>query len=160
MDQWQVEDRKILHTNPFASMVVETLARGEQTMPYYVLDYPRNAVATVAVTDDRQLVLLREYRHPVGRIIFDLPGGQADESEDPVQSALRELEEETGYRAGHIEPLGAFNPLAGSLRLTLYLFFANQLSPGRQALDEREEVEVQLVPVSEVYQNVVNSMYV
>ncbi len=154
MDRWQISNRQVILEHPFVRMIVDTLTRDGQSRPYYFLDSPVDAVATVAVTDDRRLVLTRQYRHPIGRVIFDLPAGRAGAGEDVLAGAQRELEEETGYRAGCLSPLGRVNPFPGSLRVTLHLFFASDLQPGEQRLDEGEELEVHLRPFDEVYAEV------
>ena len=66
---------------------------------YFYLTSPGEAVATVALTDDSCVLLTRQYRHPLRRVIWDLPAGAMQPDEDPAVAAQRELEEETGYRA-------------------------------------------------------------
>jgi len=160
MDRWEVLKREVTFEHPFARMVVDTLERDGETRPYYIIESPADAVAVVAVTGDSKLVLTRQYRHPVGEIIYDLPGGRAEPDEAPIESAWRELQEETGYRANHIEPLGSLNPFPGSIRITMHLFFAKDLEAGYQKLDPGEELEVQLMSFEEVYQQVVSDTHI
>lgn len=77
-------------------------ASGHEISPYYVLRYP-DWVHVVAITPEDDLVLVRQYRHGAGATFLELPAGTADANDaDPLQTAARELEEETGYRARHL----------------------------------------------------------
>lgn len=149
-EQYTVIESRTLLNHPLVQMVVDTLDYDGQRRPYFYLTSPMDSVATVAVTADHQLVLTRQYRHPIRQVIFDLPAGRLNEGEPPLVGAARELEEETGYRAGHIRPLGRYSPFPGSLKVTAHLFFANDLTRVGQRLDEGEELEVVLKPVAEV----------
>jgi ADP-ribose pyrophosphatase len=160
VDSWEVTARKVLFDHPWVQIIVDTLERDGTTKPYYILESPVDAVATVALTADRQIVLARQYRHPIGRIIYDLPAGRAEPGEDPLIAARRELEEETGYRPGHIELMTVLNPFPGSLKVNLNVFFARDLTPGQQNLDPGEELEVHLRPFDEVYAEVVSGQHV
>lgn len=160
MDRWEIAERKIALDHPWVRLIIDTLVREDASMEYYFLESPVDSVATVAVTEGSQLVLTRQYRHPLGEVIYDLPAGRAAPGEDPLEGARRELEEETGYRAGRIVPLGAFNQFPGSLRVTGYLFFASDLEPGQQKLDAGEELEVHLRPFDEVYAEVLAGRHV
>jgi ADP-ribose pyrophosphatase len=116
-------------------------------------------VAAVALTDGGELVLTRQYRHPLGRVLIDVPAGRMSPGEEPSQAARRELLEETGYHAGYIQPLGRYTPFPGSLKVTAHLFFARDLRPGPQHLDPGEELEVILRPVDAIVEGILNGEY-
>lgn len=160
MDDWKIAERKVVFDHHWVRVVQDTLTRNGVSKLYYSLESPVDSVATVAVTADHQLVLTRQYRHPIRQIIFDLPAGRAEPGEDPLEGARRELEEETGYRAGSILPLATFNPFPGSLKVKAYLFFAMDLTPGEQHLDPGEELEIHLRPFDEVYAEVIAGQHV
>lgn len=83
---------------------------GVDVSPYYVLGYP-DWVHVVALTDDRRMVLVRQYRHAVGRTVLEIPGGGVDAADDdPQTAAQRELAEETGYTAPIWRMVGSFYP--------------------------------------------------
>lgn len=144
-----IESQTLLN-HPLVQVVVDALEYEGRRRSYFYLNSPMDSVATVAVTADNQLVLTRQYRHPIRQVIFDLPAGRLNEAEDPLHGAARELEEETGYRAGRLVPLGRYSPFPGSLKVTAHLFFATGLTPLRQHLDEGEELDVVLKPWAEV----------
>ncbi len=160
MSGWVVAERNVALDHPWVRMIIDTLERDGERKPYYYLESPADAVAVVAVTADGNLLLTRQYRHPVGAVIYDIPGGRSDPGEDPLEGARRELHEETGCEAGHIELLGRVNPFPGSLKVTLNLYFARDLKPGLQNLDEGEELEVHALPFEEVYRGVLAGHYI
>jgi ADP-ribose pyrophosphatase len=159
MRGWQVTERQVLLDHPWVRFVVDTLTRGGDSKPYFYLESPVDAVATVALTDGGELVLTRQYRHPLGRVLIDLPAGRMSPGEEPSQAARRELVEETGYLVGHIQPLGRYSPFPGSLKVTAHLFFACDLRPGPQRLDPGEELEVILRPVDAVVEGILSGEY-
>jgi len=84
-------------------------------------------------------------RTAVDRTLLELPAGTLDREESLVAAAHRELVEETGYRAGRIEPAGAFWMSPGILRERMHLFVAHGLVPGPQALEPGEQITTRLV---------------
>ncbi len=148
-DPYHVLETRVMFDHPWARMIADTLEHGGRRFPYYYLESPVDSVATVALTGGGEIVLVRQYRHPVRAVIYDLPAGRLRPGEDPAAGAARELEEETGYRAGRMLPLGRFNPFPGSLKVTAHLFFATGLSRTQQRLDEGEELEIVLKPFEE-----------
>ncbi|MBM7791045.1 NUDIX hydrolase [Tenggerimyces flavus] len=124
------------------------------------LDYHYLASAgsssVLAFTEDEQVVLTRQYRHPLRQTIFDLPAGGLRAGEEPQAAALRELAEETGYVAGEIESLGRFNPMPGTMSHTCHVFVARDLRLGSKNLDEHEVIDVVLMPWPDVVTLVLN----
>jgi ADP-ribose pyrophosphatase len=149
-EAYTVVESNTLLDHPLVQMVVDTLEYNGQRRSYFYLASPMDAVATVALTSDQRIILTRQYRHPLRQVIYDLPAGRLNAGEDPAAGAARELEEETGYRAARILPLGRYSPFPGSLRVTAHLFFAADLTHVGQRLDEGEELEIVLKPFAEV----------
>jgi ADP-ribose pyrophosphatase len=147
---YKVVDQKVLFENSMAKIVIDTLEYGGMRRKYFYLASPVEAVATVGVTADGNLILTRQYRHPVGQVIYDLPAGRLEPGEDPLDGARREFEEETGYYPRQIERLGYFNQFPGTLRAGTTLFFAHDLEPTRQNLDDGEVLEIVILPPSQV----------
>jgi ADP-ribose pyrophosphatase len=148
---WTVVESKVIADLRFACVREDLLEHPDdgRRFPYYYLQSPADAVATVALTDDGSVILTRQYRHPVGRIIYDLPAGRIDEGESPQEAAVRELEEETGYRAARWQKLAYYNQFPGSMQVGTHLFLARELTPGEQNLDPFEDVEVVKMPFAE-----------
>jgi ADP-ribose pyrophosphatase len=90
--------------------------------------------------------LIRNYRIAVNQTLIELPAGTLEPPEPPLDTARRELIEETGYRAAKIEPLHAFFLSPGILDERMHLFLATGLTAGGTAREEGEEIENLLVP--------------
>ncbi len=102
------------------------------------------AVAVVALLDDGRLVLVRQHRYPLGRVLLELPAGKLDPGETTLACAQRELLEETGYVASEWAfGLEIHNAAAYSSE-SIWIWLARGLKPGRQQLDAGEFVEVVL----------------
>ncbi len=117
---------------------------------YYVL-HLADAVNVVALTPDRRLLLVRQFRAGSGRDSLETPGGLLNPGEDPLEAGARELREETGYAGGPPRSLGAVwsNPSLLSSRITTILVEeARPVAP--TAFDPHEELSLALVPESEV----------
>lgn len=102
----------------------------------------RGSVAAIPVDDEGRLVLVRQYRHPVGQALWELPAGVLEKGESPEQAIRRELEEEVGRRAGRVEHLVTFHPTPGFCDEVLHLFRATRLEETAVHPDEDEVLEV------------------
>lgn len=113
------------------------------------------AVGIVPLTDDGKVIMERQFRYPLNRIVTEIPAGKLDSpSEDRLSAAKRELEEETGFTAKEWIELGDFIPTCAYCdeRITLYL--ARGLSLGQRHLDEDEFLNFQAVPLQELVEDV------
>jgi 8-oxo-dGTP pyrophosphatase MutT (NUDIX family) len=124
---------------------------GTDISPYYVLTYP-DWVHVVAMTPERSLVLVRQYRHAAGEMVLELPGGMLDHGDNPEQAARRELEEETGYTAPHWELVSSLYPNPATHTNRVHVYLATGATGDRvQNLDEGEEgLQVLTLPVQQV----------
>jgi ADP-ribose pyrophosphatase len=102
------------------------------------------AVVILPVLDDGRLCFVRNYRVAVDQTLIELPAGTLEPGEDPVETAVRELAEETGYRARRIEHLLTFCMSPGILDERMHLFLAEQLRPGPMALEPGEDIQPML----------------
>lgn len=109
------------------------------------------AVCIVPLTDDGQVVMERQYRYAVGRVITEIPAGKLDApGEDPLEAAKRELREETGAVAEEWIPLGLFLPAVAYSTEEIYMFAAKGLRFGEQDMDPDEFLEVFTAPLEEL----------
>lgn len=125
-----------------------TVREGETTYVREVVHHPGGA-AVVAVFADDTVALVRQYRHPVGRYVLELPAGKLEAPEPPEACAARELEEEVGVRAGRVEKLAEFFTTPGFCEEKLWVYLATDLSEAAQRLEEDEFVEVVRIPFYE-----------
>ena len=111
------------------------------------------AVAMVALTDDNNIVMVRQYRYACGRPVLEIPAGKIDKGEtDPLAAAARELKEETGYTAEEVTLLGYCNPSCAYSEEVIHLYLMRGLKKGEQNLDEDEALELLEMPFDEVYE--------
>ena len=107
------------------------------------------AAAVVPFLSYDEVLLIRQYRYAAGGEIYEVPAGKLDPGESPEACASRELEEETGYRAGRLQPLAQILTTPGFTDERIHLFAAEALSPGRQRLDDDELIELVPLPLDE-----------
>ncbi|WP_332815646.1 NUDIX hydrolase [Ramlibacter sp.] len=100
------------------------------------------AVMVIPMLDDGRLVLERQYRHPVGRVMVEFPAGKLDAGEDRLACARRELQEETGYTAREWAFAGQLHPVISYSTEFIDVWFARGLAAGERRLDEEEFLDV------------------
>ena len=158
--EWEVlGSRNVLHTRVFD--VIETQERSATGIEgNYLSLNTRDWVIAIAVTAGK-MIMVRQWRHGSRSLTVEFPGGVADPGETPEQGAARELEEETGYRAGRVSVLGTFspNPAIQSNRITFCLA-EDLVQTGEQHLDRDEVLDCILVPVPEVLERLAQGEYI
>jgi ADP-ribose pyrophosphatase len=107
------------------------------------------AVCILPFVSDDEIILIRNYRYPIGGYLIELPAGTLEKNEDPINCAGRELLEETGYLAGRMKPVGNFFTSPGILSEKMYAYVAYDLEQKSQALEEGEEIELRPTPYAE-----------
>jgi ADP-ribose pyrophosphatase len=107
------------------------------------------AVTILPLTEGDEICLIRNYRIAVGKTLVELPAGTLEPNEPPQQTAIRELQEETGYTAARWRELPPFFMSPGILNERMHLFVAEGLTPGPPAREPGEQIENLLVPWSE-----------
>jgi len=123
------------------------MPNGQLVEPYYVLEYP-NWVNVFGITKQKDVVLVKLYRHGIGKTIIELPSGIIESCDkSPIDAAKRELLEETGYISSNFIQTGIVSPNTSNHNNLTYCFLAKDLefvqSPN---LDETEEIETILIP--------------
>lgn len=126
-----------------------TTASGTQAVREVVV-HPGGA-AVLPVFSNGDVLLVEQFRYPMRRALLELPAGKIETGELPEETAVRELEEEVGYRAGRLEKLGAFYTTPGFCTELLHLFLARDLQPGRSGGDEDEELLVHRYSLNELH---------
>ena len=116
-----------------------------------VVRHPGGAGA-LPLFDDGRVALVKQYRHPARRELLEIPAGRIEYGETPEMCAAREMEQETGFRAGRIEKLAEFYTTPGFCEEKLHVYLATDLVPSTQALDHDELVEVVYLPFAEAAQ--------
>ena len=125
--------------------------QGKIVDPYYVYEFP-TWVTALAITEDGMVLLERQYRHAIGEICVEIPGGCVDDTDASLEEAIRrELLEETGYEFTKYEYLGRIsaNPSTNSNLMHMYLATGGK-KIAKQNLDHNEEIEIELVTMQKL----------
>ena len=154
----RVVESEVLHRGRYLEFRVDTIERADGSRATREIAGHPGAVAILAIDDEDRVLLVRQFRIAAGRALLELPAGTLDKDaatgriEDPDVAAARELEEETGYRAGHWEHLGSFWTAPGFATELMHLYEASDLRPAhadRLGPDEDERLELERLPVPE-----------
>lgn len=109
-----------------------------------------HAAIIMPITDNNEFIMIKEPRTPIGKNVLAFPAGMIEEGEKPEDGARRELEEETGYRAGNLKKLREVYPAIGYSNEQTIIFLATNLVKTERHLDETEDIEVLKIPIEEV----------
>jgi len=156
-----LEEKKISSENKFSGYVVKLnvddvlLPDGSKSKREVIRH--SGAVCVAPITENKELIFVRQFRYAVGKELLELPAGRIDPNEPPEETGRRELEEETGYKAGKMHFVGSLYPTPGYSDEIIYLY-ASVVEPDRGCAnpDEGEFVEEQLIPIEQAVQMVID----
>jgi len=120
-----------------------------------ICEHP-GAVAVAAVTDDKKLVLIRQFRKPTEKVLIEIPAGLFNKGEKLEEAALRELKEETGFVAKKISHTLSIYTSPGYSTELLHIFIASNLIKGAQACEDDENIDVFTLSFDEVFEKIKN----
>jgi ADP-ribose pyrophosphatase len=137
--EFRILKQETIYKGRILTLIVDTIeqATGHQTIRE-IVRHPGGVLA-VARLDDQRILFVRQLRYPISKMMLELPAGKRDHGEPPETCVLRELEEETGYRAGKIQKLCEFYTAAAYCDELLHLYLATDLVPTQQNLEPGEE---------------------
>ncbi|MDR2394770.1 MAG: NUDIX hydrolase [Treponema sp.] len=161
---WNEEARREVFTCPIFSIQERTCRSPDKGLRNFtVLEAPDWAIVVpVLITPQgNAFVMVRQWRHGAQELSLEFPGGVFERGEDAQAAAARELREETAYEAGTIRSLGVCSPNPAIMANRVHFFLAEDLKPlEAQDLDEDEYVEVEVVPIHEVFQSMGQPPYI
>lgn len=152
---WRTIERNYLYRNQWCAFRVdEVMLPGGAEIEYGVLE-SRGFASVVPVTDDGNVVLVRQWRQPLGSFTLELPSGGVDEGEDPGETAGRELFEETGFRAAELEHLASVHTSTGRTTELCHLFRCRAVRDlGGPRPEPTEFIEVVEMPLGEALEEI------
>jgi ADP-ribose pyrophosphatase len=145
----EILDKRSIHDGRVVKLGLERVRLPNGKTTELEIIRHQGAAAVVPLDADGNVLLVRQYRHAVGAWILEVPAGKLDPGEAPEACAIRETEEEVGMKAGRLDPLGPIWTTPGFTDEKIWLFLARDLTPGRQALEEDEALEVEKMALSE-----------
>ncbi len=107
--------------------------------------------ALAALTDDGKLVMVKQFRKAVERDVLEVPAGKIEKGEDPLETAKRELREETGYTAVNIREIGKIYPSVGYTQERIYIYLCTGLTPGETDFDDNEALDIIEYDLEDLY---------
>lgn len=149
---WQVTASSYAIDSPYLKIRRDRIVLPDGTIveDYYVRE-SRGYVIVFALTAQNRVVLVRQYKHGIGKVLLELIAGAIDEGEDPRDTAVRELAEETGYAAETMEHVSSFVTEPTNSTAVAHLFFARgAYQSGEQQLDVTENIAVELADLNEL----------
>lgn len=137
----------LLKAKKFQVELRESTTGGGRIVQREVVAHP-GAVVILPILDGQRFVFVRNIRHSIGQELLELPAGTREPGEPPIETARRELEEETGYRAALLAPLATFYTSPGITDELMHAYLATGLTFVGQKLDEGEEIVTQIHDVA------------
>ncbi len=149
--RWKKLSEKVLLENKWINVVEDEVQTpsGHRTK-YIRLVNTKDAVTVIAINNQDEVLLQRQYSYPLDKVILEMPGGGVDGNETLESAAARELAEETGYSAKQFKHLGSYYMANRRHNAKMHVFLAKDLSKGKSSLDETEDIEVQWHKVSDI----------
>lgn len=149
---WRIADSTYVIDTPFLRLRKDTveLPNGLLIEDFFVRE-TLGFVVLVALTEREDVLFVREYKHGIGRNVLGLPAGMIEEGEEPLDCAVRELAEETGYAGDRAEFVRSFvtDPVNSTSRFHLFVV-RNARPTAAQSFDPTEDIAVELYPLAEL----------
>jgi len=151
VDKWRTIKEHRVFEHPILSLTTMLRQREDGYQHDIVRLSSLDWVNVVAITPEREIVLIKQWRHGSDEVTLEIPGGLVDQGEDPSLAGPRELAEETGYKSGNWRKIGWTNPNPALFGNTCHTYLALDASlAGPPRPDEAEEIEVFTRPLSDL----------
>ena len=150
MDKFKHLEKKEVFKNNHITVFSEKLQLPNEKVVEWTFTDKKEAVGIVAAFEDNSVLMVKQYRPAVKMVTMEIPAGLVEPGEAPEKAALRELEEETGYRAEKIEKMCEFYSSPGVSAGKFYIYYAENLVKTQQNLDEDEFLEVERIPLEKI----------
>lgn len=140
---------RLIYDGKIITVKKDTVLLENDTQTFREVIMHPGGVCIVPITQDEEVIFVRQFRYPYGRQLLEIPAGKLDKGEEPLECGKRELLEETGCTAQEYKFLGELYPTPAYLDEIIYMYMATGLSYAEQNLDEDEFLEVEYIPLKE-----------
>lgn len=155
MEKYERLDRTLVYKGVIIDFYQDTVKVPNGNVVKWDFIGHKGAAAVVAVNEAGKLLMVRQYRNALDRETLEIPAGALDTAEEPTHiAAARELEEETGYKAGKLELLLTLRTTVAFCNEKIDVYVATDLTPSKQNLDEDEFINVEVHDIEELLQMV------
>lgn len=151
-----VSEKEIFSGRIIKVRVEDVLMPDGSTAKRELVKHP-GGVGIVAVTDNDEIYLVKQFRKPLEKVIYEIPAGKLDENEAPIDCGTRELKEETGLTAEKFEYMGFIYPSPGFTDEVTHVYLARGLKQGDAVPDEDEFLDIEKVPFETALKMVLNN---
>ena len=150
MEEKKIKSKVIYNGHVVTLEVDEVLCPNNRISNREIIRHPGGA-CVLALTNDNLVIMERQFRYAYNKIIYELPAGKLEAGEDPIISAKRELEEETGYKPkGELISLGEMYPTCGYSSEIIYCYLATNLEKTKTNFDIDEVIDLEFIPLKKV----------
>ena len=144
---YEARDSKTVYMELFQD-IVQTPKGRTLSYTYY---YSSDVVIVVPFLDEETLVMIRQYRYPLAKVVLEFPAGHVEKGESPLATAKRELREETGYLAKKVEHVYDYHPSVSKSRQIVHVYRATGLVAGKTKHDSTEDIDVETISVDQLH---------
>ena len=160
---WKTLESRLIYKNPWIKLHEDKVRTPSGKTMLYSWYESADVVVVVPFLDDSTLVMIKQYRYPLHKALLEFPAGHIENGENPKDTAIRELAEETGYHSKEIEYVYAYHPSVSKTRQVVYVFKAKELTTGEEEKgvgslrhESTEDIKVEKVKVKELAQMITN----
>lgn len=146
-------ERKYLRKGRIINLRLDTIRIGDVDRTFEIVEHP-GAVAMIPITADGKILLVRQWRRAIEKIILEIPAGTLEKDEEPAVCAQRELQEEIGFYAHKLTHLGGFYTAPGFCSEYIHLYLAENLEKKALEADEDEGIDVVAMTLQEALHKV------
>ncbi len=150
MGEYKRVDRKLIHKGHIVDFYNDTMQLPDGRLAEWDYLHHKGASAIVPVDTDGKIIMVRQYRNAPERYTLEIPAGGLNLNEDPKDAAARELEEETGYRAGEVKHLLDLYTTVAFCNEMISIYYTTDITLAKQNLDEDEFVEIERYSLDEL----------
>lgn len=159
MDMREVKkDGKVIYDGKIFKIELDTVICPNKREAKREIVRHHGGACILAVNDKEEILLIKQFRYAYDEVIYEIPAGKLEENEEPYAAALRELEEETGYKANKLDYLGVIYPTVGYCSEKIYIYQASEFIKTQTNFDEDEVIEAEFVPLKKVLEMIQNGI--